>query len=37
MNISQNFTLQELINSNTAVRLNIANNHNNDPVEKLKA
>jgi len=37
MNLSQNFTLQELIKSDTAVRLNIDNNPNGDQVEKLKA
>ena len=36
MNLSRNFTLQELIKSDTAVRLNIDNNPNADQIEKLK-
>ena len=37
MNLSRNFTLQELIKSDTAVRLNIDNNPNANQIEKLKA
>jgi|TARA_R100001460_G_scaffold689_1_gene3126 hypothetical protein len=37
MNLSQNFTLQELIKSDTAIRLGIDNNPNSDQIEKLKA
>ena len=37
MNLSQNFTLQELIKSDTAIRLGIDNNPNADQIEKLKA
>jgi len=37
MNLSQNFTLQELIKSDTAIRKGIDNNPNGDQVEKLKA
>jgi zinc D-Ala-D-Ala carboxypeptidase len=37
MNLSQNFTLQELIKSDTAIRKGIDNNPNSDQVEKLKA
>ena len=37
MNLSRNFTLQELIKSDTAIRLNIDNNPNSDQIEKLKA
>tara|TARA_R100000908_G_scaffold33189_1_gene15266 strand:- start:255 stop:737 length:483 start_codon:yes stop_codon:yes gene_type:complete len=37
MNLSRNFTLQELTKSDTAVRLNIDNNPNSDQVEKLKS
>ena len=37
MNRSQNFTLQELIKSDTAIRKGIDNNPNSDQVEKLKA
>ena len=36
MNLSRNFTLQELIKSDTAIRLNIDNNPNSDQIEKLK-
>ena len=36
MNLSQNFTLQELIKSDTAIRKGIDNNPNSDQVEKLK-
>ena len=36
MNLSQNFTLQELIKSDTAIRKGIDNNPNGDQVEKLK-
>ena len=36
MNLSRNFSLQELIKSDTAIRLNIDNNPNSDQVEKLK-
>ena len=36
MNLSRNFTLQELTKSDTAVRLNIDNNPNADQIEKLK-
>jgi len=37
MNLSRNFTLQELIKSDTAIRKGIDNNPNSDQVEKLKA
>ena len=37
MNLSRNFTLQELIKSDTAIRLGIDNNPNDDQIEKLKA
>ena len=37
MNLSRNFTLQELIKSDTAIRLDIYNNPNADQIEKLKA
>ena len=37
MNLSRNFTLQELTKSDTAVRLNIDNNPNSDQIEKLKS
>ena len=37
MQLSQNFTLQELIKSDTAIRKGIDNNPNGDQVEKLKA
>ena len=36
MNLSRNFTLQELIKSDTAIRLNIDNNPNGDQIDKLK-
>tara|TARA_Y100000114_G_C11572914_1_gene237275 strand:- start:81 stop:557 length:477 start_codon:yes stop_codon:yes gene_type:complete len=36
MNLSRNFTLQELIKSDTAIRLGIDNNPNADQIEKLK-
>jgi hypothetical protein len=36
MNLSRNFTLQELIKSDTAIRKGIDNNPNADQVEKLK-
>ena len=36
MNLSQNFTLQELIKSDTAVRKGIDNNPNSDQIAKLK-
>ena len=36
MNLSRNFTLQELIKSDTAIRLDIDNNPNSDQVQKLK-
>jgi len=36
MNLSRNFSLQELIKSDTAVRLDIDNNPNADQIEKLK-
>jgi hypothetical protein len=37
MNLSRNFSLQELIKSDTAVRMDIDNNPNADQIEKLKA
>ena len=37
MELSRNFTLQELIKSDTAVRLDINNNPNSGQIEKLKA
>jgi len=37
MNLSQNFSLQELIKSDTAIRKGIDNNPNSDQIEKLKA
>ena len=37
MNLSQNFTLQELIKSDTAIRKGINNNPNAEQIEKLKA
>ena len=37
MNLSRNFTLQELIKSDTAIRRGIDNNPNSDQIEKLKA
>ena len=36
MNLSRNFTLSELIKSDTAIRLGIDNNPNADQIEKLK-
>ena len=36
MKLSRNFTLQELIKSDTAIRLGIDNNPNADQIEKLK-
>ena len=36
MKLSRNFTLQELIKSDTAIRLNIDNNPNGDQIDKLK-
>jgi len=36
MNLSRNFSLQELIKSDTAVRLDIDNNPNANQIEKLK-
>ena len=37
MNLSRNFTLQELIKSDTAIRLDINNNPNSGQIEKLKS
>jgi len=37
MNLSRNFTLQELTKSDTAIRMGIDNNPNADQIEKLKA
>ena len=37
MNLSRNFTLQELIKSDSAIRLDINNNPNSCQIEKLKA
>ena len=37
MNLSRNFTHQELIKSDTAIRLDINNNPNSGQIEKLKA
>ena len=37
MNLSRNFSLQELIKSDTAIRRGIDNNPNSDQIEKLKA
>ena len=37
MKLSRNFTLQELIKSDTAIRKGIDNNPNADQIEKLKA
>jgi zinc D-Ala-D-Ala carboxypeptidase len=37
MNLSQNFTLSELIKSDTAIRRGIDNNPNAEQIEKLKA
>ena len=36
MNLSRNFTLQELIKSDTAIRLGVDNNPNANQIEKLK-
>ena len=36
MNLSRNFTLQELIKSDTAIRLDINNNPNSGQIEKLR-
>ena len=36
MNLSRNFTLQELTKSDTAVRKGIDNNPNSDQIAKLK-
>jgi zinc D-Ala-D-Ala carboxypeptidase len=36
MNLSRNFTLQELTKSDTAVRLGVDNNPNANQIEKLK-
>ena len=37
MNLSRNFTLKELIKSDTAIRMDIDNNPNADQIEKLKS
>ena len=37
MELTRNFSLQELIKSDTAVRLDINNNPNSGQIEKLKA
>jgi len=37
MNLSRNFTLSELIKSDTAIRKGINNNPNAEQIEKLKA
>jgi hypothetical protein len=37
MELSRNFSLQELIKSDTAIRLDINNNPNSGQIEKLKA
>ena len=37
MNLSRNFSLQELIKSDSAIRKGIDNNPNSDQIEKLKA
>ena len=37
MNLSRNFSLQELIKSDTAIRMDIDNNPNADQIEKLKS
>ena len=37
MNLSRNFSLQELIKSDTAIRMDIDNNPTADQIEKLKA
>ena len=36
MQLSRNFSLQELIKSDTAIRKGIDNNPNSDQIEKLK-
>jgi hypothetical protein len=36
MNLSENFTLQELIYSDTAIRMGIDNKPNDETVENLK-
>ena len=36
MNLTRNFSLQELIKSDTAIRKGIDNNPNADQIEKLK-
>jgi zinc D-Ala-D-Ala carboxypeptidase len=36
MNLSRNFTLQELIKSDTAIRMNINNNPSSGQIDKLK-
>ena len=36
MNLSRNFSLQELTKSDTAIRMDIDNNPNADQIEKLK-
>ena len=36
MELSRNFSLQELIKSDTAIRLDINNNPNSGQIEKLK-
>ena len=36
MQLSRNFSLQELIKSDTAIRLDINNNPNSGQIEKLK-
>ena len=37
MNLTRNFTLSELIKSDTAIRKGINNNPNAEQIEKLKA
>ena len=37
MELTRNFSLQELIKSDTAIRLDINNNPNSGQIEKLKA
>ena len=36
MNLSRNFSLQEMIKSDTAIRLDIDNNPNADQIKKLE-
>ena len=36
MNLSRNFTLQELIKSDTAIRMNINNNPSSGQIEKMQ-